>query len=59
VIILLTSVEGKPISVIQKAQSNLVKLKLDGYVNLVEGNFDSVLEEKYQKSYPQLDLAFI
>lgn len=55
--ILLTSVEGNK-SVIQKAQSNLVKLELDGYVNLVEGNFDIVLDE-ILKYYPQLDLAFI
>ncbi len=55
--ILLTSVEGNK-SVIQKAQSNLAKLQLDGYVNLVEGNFDAVLDE-ILKYYPQLDLAFI
>jgi predicted O-methyltransferase YrrM len=55
--ILLTSVEGNK-SVIQKAKSNLVKLQLDGYVNLVEGNFDTILDE-ILKQYPQLDLAFI
>lgn len=55
--ILLTSIEGNK-SVIEKAQSNLIKLQLDGYVNLVEGNFDSVLEDVI-KYYPQLDLAFI
>jgi predicted O-methyltransferase YrrM len=55
--ILLTSVEGNK-TVIQKAQSNLVKLGLEGYVNLVEGNFDAVLDEILMY-YPQLDLAFI
>ena len=55
--ILLTSIEGNK-SVIHKAQSNLEKLHLDGFVNLVEGNFDEVLNE-ILKQYPQLDLAFI